>query len=230
MKLSIVMPVYNEEATLREIVARVLATSHEKELLLVDDCSQDSSPEIIAELAAEHPEVRSFRHETNQGKGAALRTGFQNVEGDAVVIQDADLEYDPRDYNKLLEPILDGRADVVYGSRFLGGPHPVLNFHHYLANRFLTFLSNVLTNLNLTDMETCYKVFRREVIEEVGPLLRESRFGIEPEITARIAKRKFRVFVLSISYSGRTYEQCKKIGWRDGVAAIWCIVRYGLTG
>jgi len=233
--LSVVIPIYNEEETLWELVERVRSVPIRKQLVLVDDCSNDGTAAVLDAIGSElkdddENEVLVERHQVNLGKGAALRTGFTQATGDIVLVQDADLEYDPDEYPRLIRPIVENSADVVYGSRFLGDqPHRVLYFWHYLGNRFLTTLSNCFTNLNLTDMETCYKVFRREVIEEVGPLLRESRFGIEPEITARIAKRKFRVFEMSISYSGRTYEQGKKIGWRDGIAAIWCIIRYGLT-
>ena len=233
--LSVVIPIYNEEETLWELVERVRSVPIRKQLVLVDDCSNDGTAAVLDAIGSElkdddENEVLVERHQVNLGKGAALRTGFTQATGDIVLVQDADLEYDPDEYPRLIRPIVESSADVVYGSRFLGDqPHRVLYFWHYLGNRFLTTLSNCFTNLNLTDMETCYKVFRREVIEEVGPLLRESRFGIEPEITARIAKRKFRVFEMSISYSGRTYEQGKKIGWRDGIAAIWCIIRYGLT-
>lgn len=233
--LSVVIPVYNEAETLAELVDRVCAVPIRKELVLVDDSSDDATPEVLESIVSrlrddEWNRVVVHRHEVNRGKGAALRTGFAKATGDIVLVQDADLEYDPAEYPRLIKPIIDDLADVVYGSRFLGDrPHRVMYFWHYLGNRFLTTLSNCFTNLNLTDMETCYKVFRREVIEEVEPLLQESRFGIEPEITSKIASRRFRVFEMSISYAGRTYDQGKKIGWKDGVAAIWCIVRCGVT-
>ena len=232
--LSVVIPVFNEEGTLRPLVERVRAVPIRKELVLVDDCSRDATPQVLDAIIAElgdDPDNRLVveRHKTNLGKGAAVRTGFARASGDIVLIQDADLEYDPAEYPRLLKPIIEGQADVVYGSRFLGDQaHRVLYFWHYLGNRFLTTLSNCFTNLNLTDMETCYKVFDRRVIEEIGPLLKQSRFGIEPEMTAKVARRSFRIFEMSISYSGRTYEQGKKIGWRDGLSAMWCIVRYGL--
>ncbi|MEQ9409740.1 MAG: glycosyltransferase family 2 protein [Fuerstiella sp.] len=233
--LSVVIPVYNEGQTLRNLVDRVREVPIRKELILVDDCSRDNSREIMAELEKESAgdelnRVRTFHHDVNQGKGAALRTGFQNVEGDIVIIQDADLEYDPSEYPRLLKPIIEDKADVVYGSRFLGDQaHRVLYYWHYLGNKFLTVLSNCFTNLNLTDMETCYKVFRREVIQELTPKLVQNRFGFEPEITARVARRRYRVYEISVSYSGRTYAEGKHIGWRDGFKALWCIVRFGLA-
>lgn len=227
MLLSVVMPVYNEKSSLLEIVGRVLASpiTIERELVLVDDCSTDGTTELYPQLAERFPgaRIRVVRHPHNQGKGAAIRTAIQHAEGDVIIIQDADLEYDPREYPKLLRPILDGRADVVYGSRFVGGDeHRVLYYWHYVGNRFLTTLSNMFTNLNLTDMETCYKVFRREVARSFT--IRSDRFGMEPEITAKIARRPWRVYEVGISYSGRSYEEGKKITWRDGVKAMFCIV------
>ena len=222
IKISVVMPVYNEVGTIKEIVSRVQAVALDKEIIIVDDCSTDGTREHLEEIVQTQENVRVLYHEHNRGKGAALRTGFGLVTGDVVVIQDADLEYDPREYLTLLEPIVDGRADVVYGSRFLGGPHRVLYFWHYLGNKFLTLLSNALTNLNLTDMETCYKIFKREVIE--GIKLKSNRFGFEPEFTAKIAKKGFRIYETPISYSGRSYAEGKKIGWKDGVKAIFAIV------
>jgi len=229
MKLSVVMPVYNEQATLREVVTSVLAAPQEIELLCVDDGSTDGSRDILAELQAQHPEIRVVLQPRNMGKGAALRRGIQEATGDYVVIQDADLEYDPSEYSVLLEPLIEGKADVVYGSRFLGGrPHRVLYFWHSVGNWLLTLVSNAFTNLNLTDMETCYKVFRRHVIQAIP--LEEDRFGFEPEITVKVAKRRLRVYEVGISYWGRTYEEGKKIGWKDGVRALWCIFKYGLSG
>ena len=216
------IPVYNEVETIKEIVSRVQAVDLEKEIVIVDDGSTDGTREKLQEISLAQNNVRVFYHDRNQGKGAALRTGFEVTTGDIVIIQDADLEYDPREYPVLLAPILDGRADIVYGSRFLGGPHRVLFFWHYLGNKFLTLLSNALTNLNLTDMETCYKVFRREVLSDIQ--LKSNRFGFEPEFTAKIAKKDFRIYETSISYSGRTYAEGKKIGWKDGVKAIFAIV------
>ncbi len=235
IRLSVVIPVYNEEKTLRNLVDRVRAVPVRKELVLVDDCSADKSRLVMQELEEEAKDddfnqIRSFYHDVNQGKGAALRTGFANVSGDIVIIQDADLEYDPAEYPRLLQPIIEDRADVVYGSRFLGDQaHRVLYYWHYVGNRFLTMMSNWFTNLNLTDMETCYKVFRRSVIVDLVPHLKQNRFGFEPEVTARIARRRHRVFETSVSYSGRTYAEGKKIGWRDGFSALWCIIRYGLA-
>ena len=227
MKLSVVIPVYNEEATIAELVDRVQAVPLEKELLIVDDCSTDGSPDKLAELAASHSNIRVLRHAVNQGKGAALKTGFEAARGDIVVIQDGDLEYDPAEYPKLIRPILDGNADVVYGSRFAGGEsHRVLYFWHSLGNKILTLLSNVFTDLNLTDMETCYKVFRREGLQSIT--LEEKRFGFEPEITAKVAQQRWRIYEVGVSYAGRTYDEGKKIGWRDGFHAIWCILKYNI--
>jgi glycosyltransferase involved in cell wall biosynthesis len=203
-------------------VSRVQAVDLEKEIIIVDDASTDGTRELLQEDTFSLENIRVLYHDHNQGKGAALRTGFESATGDIVIIQDADLEYDPREYPVLLEPILDGRADIVYGSRFLGGPHRVLFFWHYLGNKFLTLLSNAMTNLNLTDMETCYKVFRREVLS--GIQLKSNRFGFEPEFTAKIAKKDFRIYETPISYSGRTYAEGKKIGWKDGVKAIVAIL------
>jgi glycosyltransferase involved in cell wall biosynthesis len=230
--LSVVIPAYNEHATVRDLLARVGAAPRpdgvELEVLVIDDGSTDGTRELLRDLSAAGDPLafRLIEHPVNRGKGAAIRTGFAAAQGDIVLIQDADLEYDPREYPALLAPILDGEADVVFGSRFLGGPHRVLFFWHYLGNRFLTTLSNMLTDLNLSDMETCYKVFRREVLE--GLELRSDRFGIEPELTAKVARRQARIFEVPISYRGRTYAEGKKIGWRDGFAAIWAILRYNL--
>jgi len=228
VKLSVVIPCYNEEATLRTCVEKVLQLEDKDlslEIVIVDDASTDHSNEVARNLAEETPQIQVVVHEANQGKGAALRTGFSKVSGDFVVVQDADLEYNPLEIRDLLGPLRDGRADVVYGSRFLGGrPHRVLYFWHYLGNSFLTFLSNMFTNLNLTDMETCYKVFRRDVIQKID--IEENRFGFEPEITAKLAQSKLAIYEMGISYSGRTYEEGKKIGWRDGCRALYCIIRY----
>jgi glycosyltransferase involved in cell wall biosynthesis len=221
MKISVVIPVYNEVETIKEIVSRVQAVESEKEIIIVDDYSTDGTREHLREINQGDENVAVLYHDHNQGKGAALRTGFQAVTGDVVIIQDADLEYDPREYPLLLAPIVDGRAEVVYGSRFLGGPHRVLFFWHYVGNKFVTLLSNMLTNLNLTDMETCYKVFKREVLDEIT--VKSNRFGFEPEFTAKIAKRGYRIYETPISYSGRTYEEGKKIGWKDGVKAVFAI-------
>ena len=226
MKLSVVIPVYNERATLREILARVEAVDvgFPKEIVVVDDFSTDGTREILQDLA--RPGLRVLLQERNQGKGAALRRGFAEAEGDIILVQDADLEYDPAEYPQLIAPILKDRADVVYGSRFLGGPHRVLFYWHAVGNRFLTTLTNIVTNLNLTDMETCYKVFRRQVLGKIE--LKSSRFGFEPEITMKVAKLKCRVYEVPISYSGRDYSEGKKIGWKDGLAAIFHLLRFRL--
>jgi glycosyltransferase involved in cell wall biosynthesis len=225
MKLSVVMPVYNERATLQQVIEHVIAVPLEIELICVDDGSQDGSREILQQLQSRHPQVRVLLQPRNLGKGAALRRGIQEATGDFVIIQDADLEYDPDEYPALLRPLIEGKADVVYGSRFLGsGPHRVLYFWHYIGNSILTLLSNAVTNMNMSDMETCYKVFRREIIQSIP--IEEDRFGFEPEITVKIAKRRLRVYEIGISYSGRTYEEGKKIGWKDGFRALWCLLKY----
>jgi glycosyltransferase involved in cell wall biosynthesis len=241
-KVSIVIPVYNEKDTICEILRRVVDTEIRKEIIVVEDCSKDGTRQTLQNMAkiqadgtSEAPaadgrdpvpleHLRFFFQEYNQGKGAALRRGFAEVTGDIVLVQDADLEYDPRDYPKLLEPILDGRADVVFGSRFLGGPQRVHYFRHYVANKGLTLLSDIFTNLKLTDMETCYKVFRSEVLKNIT--IKSNRFGFEPEITAKISKGNWRIYEVPISYAGRTYEEGKKITWKDGVQALWCIIRF----
>jgi glycosyltransferase involved in cell wall biosynthesis len=223
-KLSVVVPVYNEEQWVGELVRRVRAVPLPKEIILVDDCSTDRTRDILKQLERDD-DIRVVYQDVNRGKGAALRTGFAHATGSVVVVQDADLEYDPAEYPRLIQPIIEDRADVVYGSRFIGDSHRVLYFWHSVCNRALTTLSNMFTNLNLTDMETCYKVFRREVLD--GLNLKSDRFGFEPEFTAKVAKRKrWRIYELPISYSGRTYEEGKKIGLKDAFSALWCIVRY----
>jgi glycosyltransferase involved in cell wall biosynthesis len=229
MKLSIVIPVYNEADTILKVIARVEAVDLgvQKELIIVDDCSTDGTGRVLEEAAKNHTGWILGRHEVNQGKGAALRTGFKKATGDIVVIQDADLEYDPTDLIPLLKPILDGHADVVFGSRFLGGgAHRVVYYWHYLGNQLLTLLCNMVTNLNLTDMEVCYKAFRREILANLE--IQENRFGVEVELTAKVARRKCRIYEVPISYYGRTYAEGKKIGWKDGVSALRCILKYGL--
>ncbi len=226
MKLSIVIPVYNEKDTIREIVSRVRATPFDKEIIIVDDFSRDGTREILAELEREE-DIRVFYQPENQGKGAALRAGFSRVTGDVAIVQDADLEYDPNDYSALLEPIIEGKADVVFGSRFLGGPRRVLYFWHSVANRMLTLCSNMMTNLNLTDMETCYKVFRREVLDQITVTSR--RFGVEPELTQKVARLGVRVYEVPISYNGRSYTEGKKIGWKDAVSAFYHILKFKLA-
>jgi len=225
MKLSIVIPVYNEKDTLEEIFRRVQATPYTKEVIAVDDASIDGSRDILKRLAEEYENVQLFFHDKNQGKGAALRTGFAQVTGDVVIIQDADLEYDPIDYPALLDPIQRDLADVVYGSRLIGAqPHRVLYFWHYMGNRCVTFLSNMFTNLNLSDMEVGYKVFKAEVLKDIQ--IKSNRFGVEPELTAKVAKKRARIYEVPISYHGRDYAHGKKITWRDGIAAIFHIIRF----
>ncbi len=229
-KLSVVIPVFNEEPTVETLIRRVLAVDLPKEVIVVDDASTDQTPAILKQLS-EDPGMAGtvvfLRHSRNRGKGAAIRTALERVQGNVVIIQDADLEYDPREFPRLLEPILDGRADVVYGSRFLGGPHRVLYFWHYLGNKALTLLSNILTNLNLSDMETCYKAFRTEVLK--GVTIRSNRFEFEPEITIKIARQGYRIYETPISYSGRSYAEGKKIGWKDGVRTLWALIRFRIA-
>lgn len=225
MKFSIIIPVYNEKKTIKEIVDRVQKHDYDKEIIIVDDGSQDGTVELLKEIKESN--IKINYHDKNRGKGAAIRTALKNVSGDVVIIQDADLEYDPQEYPKLLKPIMDGKADVVYGSRFMGGsPHRVSYFWHYIGNKILTAMSNMFTNLNLTDMETGYKVFKKEILSQIN--LKEKRFGIEPEMTAKIAKLDCRIYEVGIPYSGRTYKEGKKINWKDGIWAIWCILKYGL--
>lgn len=226
MKLSIVIPCFNEKLTIKKVVERVLNTPiNEKEIIIVDDASTDGTINVLKK-EIESQVYKVIYHNKNLGKGAALRTGFNHISGDIVVVQDADLEYDPKDLPLLLAPILENKADVVFGSRFMGGPHRVVYFWHMVGNRFLTLLSNMLNNINLTDMETCYKMFRKEIIQSIE--IHENRFGFEPEITAKVANKKCRIYEVGISYSGRTYEEGKKIGWKDGVRAIYSILKYNL--
>ena len=227
--LSVVIATYNEEKTLETILKQVEAVKIagvEKEIVIVDDGSTDKTREILKKLESK---FRIFYHPRNIGKGAAIRTGFFHSQGDFIIIQDADLEYDPREYQRVLQPLIDGRADVVYGSRFIGSePHRVMYFWHYIGNRFLTLLSNIFTGMNLTDMEVCYKSFTKEALEKIMPVLQSNRFGIEPEITARLATAKLRIYEVGISYYGRSYAEGKKINWKDGLAAIWHIVKFNL--
>jgi glycosyltransferase involved in cell wall biosynthesis len=238
LTLSVVIPVYNEKGTIHEILRRVRAVPIPKQIILVDDCSTDGTRQILQEMEKTETDLTIAYHEINQGKGAALRTGFRLARGQIVIVQDADLEYDPSQYPQLIQPIVEGKADVVYGSRFIGETHRVLYFWHYLANKFLTTLSNIFTNLNLTDMEVCYKVFRREVIQAIT--LKSDRFGFEPEVTAKVARfrmpaadgqppRRCRIYEMPVSYNGRSYEEGKKIGWKDGLQALYCILRYAIA-
>lgn len=224
MRLSVVIPVYNEKDTILEVVCRVNRVPLEKEIIIVDDCSTDGTREVLQNFS--HNNVKIFFHERNQGKGAALRTGFRQVQGDIVIIQDADLEYNPDEYPHIIAPIRDGHADAVFGSRFLGGPHRVHLFWHYVGNTFLTTLSNMFTNINLTDMETCYKAFKASLLKEFT--IESNRFGIEPELTAKLARLKCRIYEVPISYCGRDYAEGKKINWKDGLAAIYWILYYNL--
>ena len=223
MKLSIIIPVYNECGTIKEIIKRVQAAPFDKEIIIIDDYSTDGTRDLLKEMEKDS-NIRIFFHQKNMGKGSALRTGFSHITGDIVIVQDADLEYDPVEYQKLIQPICDNKADVVFGSRFMGGPRRVLYFWHTVANNILTIFSNMLTNLNLTDMETGYKVFRREVIDKIS--IKSNRFGFEPEITAKISKLGIRIYEIPISYYGRKYNEGKKIGWKDGISAFFIIIRY----
>ncbi|TLV00094.1 glycosyltransferase family 2 protein [Dyadobacter luticola] len=234
MKLSVIVPAYNEEKTIWKVLDKLksveLIGGFQKEIVIVNDCSADNTEGVAKRFIEENPQISItyFRHEFNQGKGAALHTGIRRASGDYIIVQDADLEYDPQEFNILLKPVIEGYADVVYGSRFMGGrPHRILFFWHTIGNKFLTFLSNMFTNLNLTDMETCYKLFRADLLK--GLVLKENRFGFEPEVTAKISKiPKIRIYEVGVSYYGRTYDEGKKINWKDGFRALYCIVRYGL--
>ncbi len=226
MKLSIIIPVYNEVSTIADIINKVQRVKYDKEIIVVDDASTDGTKNVLQKLS-QQPGIKIFYHETNCGKGTAIRTAIKNIDGDIAIIQDADLEYDPVDYPVLLKPILDGRADVVYGSRFQGGSHRVLFFWHYIGNKFLTLFSNMMTNLNLTDMETGYKAFKSNVIKNIS--LSSNRFGFEPEITAKVAhSNNYKIYEVPISYNGRDYSEGKKIGWKDGAAAIYFILKYNI--
>lgn len=231
-KLSVIMPCYNEKDTIEKIIAEVVAVdlgTTQKEIVIIDDCSKDGTRDILKKLAKQHKSIKLIFQDHNQGKGAALKRGFLESTGDVVIVQDADLEYDPQEYKRLLYPIERGHADVVYGSRFIGGePHRIIYYRNQVANKFLTFLSNVFTGLNLTDMETCYKTFRGDLIRRLAKDLKAKRFGFEPEITARVAKSKAAVYEIGISYYGRSKEEGKKIGYRDGLKAIWEIIRYNV--
>jgi len=222
MQISVVIPVYNEKTTIRELITRVASVPLEKEIIIVDDCSTDGTRELLQSLSGDN--VNIFFHERNQGKGAALKTGFEHVQGDIVIIQDADLEYNPEEYPRLIAPITDGLADAVFGSRFSGGPHRVLLFWHYVGNKILTTLSNMFTNINLTDMETCYKAFKAPLLKQFT--IESKRFGVEPEITAKLARLKCKIYEVPVSYSGRDYSEGKKIGWKDGFAALYWIIYY----